>query len=138
MKKHMIRIAALCMAITLAFNPVSASASLLRRGSRGSEVRNVQTTLKQLGYFNHHRATGFYGSVTETAVKRFQRDNGLLADGIVGRQTRRILQDNGQITSFSASGSSVLVVTDMSKRGALDWFAQVQYIWTRCRTCYKR
>ena len=131
MKKYLLRIVTLCLAASLVFNPIYASASLLRRGSRGNEVQNVQTSLKQMGYFNFPRATGFYGVVTETAVKKFQRDNGLLADGIVGRQTRGALQNNS-INSFSmASTLSVLAEQDNSKKGALDWFSEVQFIWSR-------
>jgi peptidoglycan hydrolase-like protein with peptidoglycan-binding domain len=54
---------------------------------RGGEVAQIQESLLNLGYFNG-RITAYYGSYTEAAVIRFQKDHGLLADGIVGPQTR--------------------------------------------------
>ena len=56
----------------------------LSRGSRGSAVRRVQSVLGV-------SPTGYYGSVTQRAVRNFQSRNGLRADGIVGPQTRRAL-----------------------------------------------
>jgi spore germination protein YaaH len=59
---------------------------ILRRGSRGTDVAEVQNRLIQLGY-NPGSADGIFGSATETAVKRFQRDRGFAPDGIVGSLT---------------------------------------------------
>lgn len=50
-----------------------------RRGSSGSEVRQIQEKLKRWGYYNGS-VDGIYGSRTEAAVKKFQRANGLTAD----------------------------------------------------------
>lgn len=63
---------------------------LSRVGSSGTEVTRIQEALKDRGYFNVD-VTGYYGSITESAVKNFQRDNGLSADGIAGPQTLRAL-----------------------------------------------
>ncbi len=46
-------------------------------------VRRLQAELARLGYF-HHVVTGYYGPVTTSAVRRFQRSAGLRADGIWG------------------------------------------------------
>lgn len=56
----------------------------LRRGSTGSAVQKVQTALGV-------SPTGYYGSVTQRSVRNFQARQGLLADGVVGPQTRRAL-----------------------------------------------
>jgi len=40
-----------------------------------------------LGYFDYHECTGYYGRITEAAVRRFQEDCGLKVDGIAGSQT---------------------------------------------------
>lgn len=53
---------------------------LLKRGSRGNEVKAVQRALKI-------DDDGIFGVITEFAVKAFQRDNNLVIDGIVGEQT---------------------------------------------------
>lgn len=59
---------------------------LLQRESRGEDVRTLQELLQREGYFNT-TPTGYFGSITEGAVKRFQRDRGLSADGKVGPRT---------------------------------------------------
>lgn len=60
--------------------------ALSKRGSTGTEVRNIQSRLKQWGYLNG-AVDGIYGSKTEAAVKKFQAKHGLTADGIAGPQT---------------------------------------------------
>ena len=52
----------------------------LRRGSRGDPVKLVQTRL-------HLDADGIFGPATEAAMRQFQRDHGLVPDGIVGPLT---------------------------------------------------
>ena len=59
----------------------------LHRGSRGHRVAKLQHQLGLMGYFHHPRATGYFGYKTREAVKAFQRDVGLRADGIVGPRT---------------------------------------------------
>jgi peptidoglycan hydrolase-like protein with peptidoglycan-binding domain len=59
-------------------------------GERGHKVAAVQYQLKQKGYF-HANITGYYGAITKHAVKAFQRDHGLRADGVVGPSTKRAL-----------------------------------------------
>ncbi len=58
----------------------------MKNGDSGSDVAEVQKMLKKLGYYRS-RVDGKYGTYTEQAVKRFQTDKGLPADGIVGPQT---------------------------------------------------
>ena len=53
---------------------------LLKRGSKGSHVKELQTALEL-------SADGIFGAGTESAVRRFQSENGLTADGIVGTKT---------------------------------------------------
>lgn len=57
-------------------------------GSRGEEVRQIQTKLKELGYLQGN-VDGIYGNQTKQAVTAFQRDHGLSADGIAGEKTWR-------------------------------------------------
>lgn len=59
---------------------------MLRNGSRGNQVRTVQRLLIVQGYAPGV-ADGIFGARTESAVKEFQRRNGLTSDGIVGKQT---------------------------------------------------
>ncbi len=63
------------------------NAPLLRRGSRGQAVRDVQIFLRQQGFYRG-AIDGIYGSQTSAAVRAFQRRyNNLSNDGIVGRNT---------------------------------------------------
>ena len=55
-------------------------------GSRGDEVRRVQTRLRDWGYYDG-AVDGIFGPATYRAVRRFQRANGLTVDGIIGPQT---------------------------------------------------
>ncbi|MDD5110053.1 MAG: Ig-like domain-containing protein [Patescibacteria group bacterium] len=60
-------------------------------GSTGTDVRQLQAILRQLNYFNHPSNTGYYGTVTAEAVKKFQADRGIPVRGYVGPQTRDAL-----------------------------------------------
>lgn len=71
-----------------------------RRGSSGSEVRQIQEKLKRWGYYSGS-VDGIYGSGTEKAVKKFQKANGLTADGIAGKAT---LNTMGITSKSSSSG----------------------------------
>ena len=62
------------------------SASGLKLNSKGTDVRNLQQDLTTLGYY-WAEITGNFGAKTETAVKRFQEENGLTADGVAGSKT---------------------------------------------------
>ena len=64
----------------------TAAADLYKKGSSGEVVAQVQTRLKNWGYY-FGTVDGVYGSKTEEAVRFFQRKNGLSVDGQVGNQT---------------------------------------------------
>ncbi len=59
---------------------------LSKLGSRGDEVRRIQTKLKSLGFFNG-TVDGIYGVKTQSAVRQFQKSVGITADGIAGSKT---------------------------------------------------
>ena len=60
----------------------------LRKGSKGKYVTLAQTKLDELGYsLGSYGIDGDFGSATEKAVKQFQKDWGLTADGIIGPKT---------------------------------------------------
>lgn len=61
---------------------------LIKKGQQSEDVRKVQARLAQLGYnIGRYGADSIFGNSTLDAVKRFQRDHGLSADGIVGPAT---------------------------------------------------
>ena len=66
-----------------------AQGNALAIGAEGDDVMRVQERLKKLGYM--YKATGYYGELTDAAVRSFQAANGLSADGKVGSQTMNLL-----------------------------------------------
>src|SRR3989344_5309193 len=62
----------------------------LRLGMSSEEVRALQNALAREGFFSGS-ATGYFGPMTESAVKNFQKANGLDPLGVVGVQTRAVL-----------------------------------------------
>lgn len=67
---------------------------VLRTGSQGSEVKELQARLQTLGYYSGE-VDGQFGSGTQAAVTLFQEQNGLGADGIAGPETRTLLYSAG-------------------------------------------
>ena len=81
----------LCCGVALAVfqqNRVDA-ATVVKQGSRGEIVRQIQTKLKNWGYYTGG-VDGIFGGKTTTAVKSFQRKNKLVADGVVGQKTAKV------------------------------------------------
>ncbi|MFZ7120623.1 MAG: C40 family peptidase [Eubacteriaceae bacterium] len=62
---------------------------LLYYGMYNSDVQDLQSDLKDLGYFHFYKTTKYFGSITYNAVVSYQKDKGLVVDGIVGPQTSR-------------------------------------------------
>ena len=89
---------------------------LSKYGSRGEEVRTIQTKLKRWGYY-FGSIDGIYGTQTLNAVKYFQRKNGLAVDGIAGPKT---LAAMGIMNSSNSSGSS-------SSSGDVNLLARIIY-----------
>lgn len=73
-------------------------------GSSGDEVRRIQQKLKDLGYYKD-KVDGIYGKNTQSAVKSFQRNVGLTADGITGNATLLYLGLSGGSTANNTSYS---------------------------------
>ena len=74
-------------ATRVALNSSDAVPNGLALGDSGDNIQRVQNLLSKLGYLKSANVTGYYGEVTEDAVKLFQRTNGLSADGTVGVMT---------------------------------------------------
>ena len=75
----------------------------LKQGSKGSEVKKVQERLKELGYYTKG-IDGDYGSSTVSAVKAFQKKNGLTADGVCGSATLKKLNSDDAVNAKGTSG----------------------------------
>lgn len=66
-----------------------------RPGSQGTEVSQIQTRLRELGYYLGP-IDGDYGSGTESAVRAFQRDHDLGVDGVMGPNTWQALLNSDE------------------------------------------
>ncbi len=74
----------------------------LRPGDSSTEVRNLQYTLYELGYYDG-RVDGVYGDTTEDAVRAFQIRNDVRpVDGIAGNKTQQVLYSNKAIGAAAA------------------------------------
>lgn len=71
---------------------VSVELPVLRLGSTGKQVKTLQLLLEDSGYpCGSWGADGEFGAATDTALKQYQRDQGLTVDGIAGQQTWKSL-----------------------------------------------
>ena len=93
----------------------------LRKGSRGKEVKQLQTELKKQGFYNG-RIDGIFGSATQKAVKSFQKKNGLKEDGIAGPLTlQKLYADSSSVSNPSGSdpGAGSASVQDTNDRSTI-------------------
>ncbi len=119
----------------------SAVANGLLIGDEGDTVKRVQQLLIKYGYMSSGSDTGYFGEVTDKAVRSFQKKNGLTADGNVGAKTMAKLTGDyvvkandtttgggggggGKVdTGYAGSGSvSELLKVALSKLGC-------KYVW---------
>ncbi|NER27085.1 MAG: peptidoglycan-binding protein [Symploca sp. SIO1C4] len=96
----------LSVALFISILSVAGNAMALQRGNRGANVVNLQDVLKVAGYFpGNVRSTGYYGSITENAVKQFQRAKGLVVDGIAGSKTMAAISATDFSTPLVGNGT---------------------------------
>lgn len=81
------------------------SYAVSKLGSSGEEVKSIQRKLSSLGYYKGS-VDGIYGQATKSAVTSFQRNCGITADGICGKQTLLYLGLSGSSTSNSTGYSN--------------------------------
>jgi len=88
----------------------------LKLGDRGEPVTLLQQALAAKGYFKE-KPTGYYGTVTQAAVKAFQKDSGLKVDGIAGKNTLTAL--------YAATVASRSKIADNNED--IFWLARIIY-----------
>ena len=102
------------------------NSSVLKMGAQGDRVRLLQRQLGATGFYNGS-ADGVFGSLTEEAVKKFQQQQGLTVDGVVGSQTQAALPAvggsvrentvaNDTNSNFQATASSGVDVKKVQQR----------------------
>ncbi|NLI57845.1 MAG: peptidoglycan-binding protein [Clostridium sp.] len=118
--------------------------TLLKEGMSSSSVTALQQDLKTLGYL-HVNPTGYFGSLTKSAVMKLQADNGIAQDGVAGPVTMSVI--NRLLNGTSATSQTTPATRSGSRSEAradylVSWFggaenilaigstAQVYDIWT--------
>lgn len=87
-------------------------------GEKGDSVTRIQQLLHKYGYMSSSNVTGYYGEVTEKAVKSFQRNNGLSSDGTVGQLTMNKLAGSSVKKAGSSKSSGGSSKTGTIKGGS--------------------
>lgn len=103
----------------------------LRRNSKGDAVKELQTLLKNKGYYNGE-INGEFDAATLEAVKTFQRDAGLTVDGVVATQTWEALkaEEYKTVVIITASKGAKTYCGDTSKSDRVGTAAKgAQYDW---------
>ncbi len=85
--------------------PITFSETVVKLGSSGGIVTQIQKRLKNWGYYSGN-IDGIYGEKTRDAVIAFQKKNGANPDGIVGSETAALIGINLNKTYDNASSSS--------------------------------
>src|SRR3954447_25261530 len=92
---------------------------LLKRGSSGTAVRQLQQALKEAGH-DPGPIDGEFGAATEAAVRAFQQEKGIAVDGVVGAiPWLDIVEVAGFSRPVLRRGSTGLAVGGVQKRLAL-------------------
>lgn len=115
-----LRVLSLCVALFLLVGlllystQLEVTSVLSKTGSQGNEVRQIQTVLKNWGYYNG-AVDGIFGVKTKNAVVSFQKKNGLTADGIAGPATLRAMgiSAGGSQGGSGTSGSDVNLLANI-------------------------
>lgn len=94
-------------------NVVPTSSGMVRAGSKGPQVREVQNLLKLLGY--NLNVDGDFGKSTQDAVKEFQIANGLEADGVVGPRTYEKLSASSTLSQAELTAQPVQSIPEVQK-----------------------
>ena len=83
---------------------------LYKKGSRGEGVKQIQIAL-------HLYPDGIFGTLTEEAVKEFQKEHNLAIDGIVGPNTFNVLTNGSQLKKSKRRINSIIVHCSATPEG---------------------
>ena len=100
----------------------------LTRGAKGEDVKQVQTRLTELGFFDGP-ISGNYMNQTMAAVKAFQEHNGMKADGITGQDTWNMLFNSPDVLDTSATARPTPAPTPVPYAVTVDVKNQVTIVY---------
>lgn len=87
----------------------------LRLWMSGDDVRALQQRLKDIGYFSG-TVDGWFGYITDSAVRKYQQAKGLLVDGVVGPATQQSLGLTGATTPITPGTTPTTPAASGAKR----------------------
>src|SRR5688500_3899864 len=109
MLKKMILTAAIAGTAVLA--PAAALAAdldtPLKKNMWHEDVHTLQQDLKEIGFFDYHKSTGFFGKITHKGVKAFQKDYGITPTGVVDKETAEVLEEATSLLEKGDRGKAV-------------------------------
>ncbi len=109
--------------------PATITTALMRLGDKNESVKAMQQTLINLGYLTG-RADGKFGTLTYRALKEFQKDNALYADGVAGSKTIAALNNANKaptVTDSPSSGSQENAIAVMARNVKYEyWYSTVR------------
>lgn len=122
--------------------PTATTATVLKKGASGEEVKTLQRRLKQLGYYTGS-VDGDFGDATEKALRAFQDRNNLLVDGIAGKSTMTKLNSSNAVKAASATATPRRTATPKPQTTATpnlstEYYLQSGSSGTRVRTLQAR
>lgn len=94
---------------------------ILKLGASGSDVVKLQKRLLELG-LNSSRADGKFGPKTEAALKEFQSNQGLVADGIAGDRTLTALFPGELLGSSLLSYRAIELILEFEIGGGKEYY----------------
>lgn len=130
LKRKCTIVAGMVMVFLFCFSFNYASAASLKEGMRSSSVTELQKNLKQLGFLSCE-PTGYFGNLTESAVKKLQAKHGLAVDGKAGVNTLGLIKKltGAQITVSRGTEASR---QNPAYKGLLTpWFGGVEKVFYR-------
>lgn len=106
MKNNIKIIVIFVLLIVISTSFATETIALSKYGSRGDEVKEIQRRLKNWDYYNGS-VDGIFGTKTKQAVIKFQKRNGLTADGIAGKKTLQKMGIYGLKNNNSSNNSNI-------------------------------
>lgn len=106
----------------------------LKQGSKGNDVKKLQTALNALGYTDNSgkklSVDGQFGSITKQAVVKFQKANGLSQDGVVGKLTKAKFKAKGYArgTRYSTAGLHLLDENGIGTETIITPYGRIQQL----------
>jgi peptidoglycan hydrolase-like protein with peptidoglycan-binding domain len=101
--------------------------TIARIGDRGIHIREIQKALDINGYWPYKIRTSYFGTLTDTQIRKFQADKGLVVDGKVGRKTLDLLGiEVRQPTTFDEKYKNVTITGSHFPDKTISWNVRVR------------